>query len=322
VTVKELDREPAAPAPRTASVAPVLAAAVGNRSRGALLARSARAERRRVIGRCACGRVTVAGGSCTECRGGPAGENGQAALRRTVAARAQERRLARLVGTVGCTAGVASAPADPATELEDIDRQAHDMAAELSADLAADSATVRAGGVPATPSGALQSYLDHFGLPTAAGRGFLNRITGIVRSTQDVATAEELHILSRRYALIARLLRDRLVYRCGAGRINVGGCQDDCSTNDFDAFTCRAAPGIGMCPSFWTGYADNTARAAIVIHELFHTIFGVSNPRNIGEIGDETQRGPGRNFNVAGCYEFLVDDVFGTDSGAACPAIP
>jgi hypothetical protein len=91
---------------------------------------------------------------------------------------------------------------------------------------------------------------------------------------------------------------------------------------DLDAQARDAAPGIGLCPSFWTGFADNTARAAIIIHALFHTILGPSEPRRVGEVGDETQRGPGRNFNVAGCYEFLVDDVFGTDSGASCPAIP
>jgi hypothetical protein len=195
------------------------------------------------------------------------------------------------------------------------------MSQQLAADLATDAATVR-GGIPATPSRTLQSFIDHFGLPPAQGSGFLNRLTGAVRPSQEVATSEEVHILSRRFQLVGRLFGDRIHYACGAGTINLGGgCEDDCSANG-DAFTCRGSSGIALCPSFWTGFADNTARAAVLIHEMFHIIWGLSNPRGIGQIGDETQRGLGRNFNVAGCYEFIVDDVFGTDSGADCPAIP
>jgi hypothetical protein len=195
------------------------------------------------------------------------------------------------------------------------------MATQLADGLAADAVTVQSG-VPAAPSATLQSYIDHFGLPTAQGTGFLNRITGNVRPTLETAASEELQILSRRFALVARILGDRIHYACGAAAIDLGGgCSDDCSSNDFDAFTCRGSSGVGLCPSFWTGY-DDTARSAILVHELMHMIFGVSTPRKVGEIGDETQQGPGRNFNVAGCYEFIVDDVFGTDSHADCPAIP
>lgn len=230
--------------------------------------------------------------------------------------------LFRLVGRLGCTAGTASAPADPRAELTNIDGQARTMAQQLSTDLGAEATTVT-GGIPATPSATLQSFIDHFGLPPAAGRGFLNRLTGTVRATQETALSEELRIVSRRFGMVARILGQPIHYACGAGAINLGsGCADNCSSNDFDAFTCRGVSGIGLCPSFWTGYADNTARAAIIIHEMLHMIFGPTSPRGIGQIGDETQRGAGRNFNVSGCYEFIVDDVFGTNSGADCPAVP
>lgn len=229
----------------------------------------------------------------------------------------------RAVGRLDCTAGVASAPADPAADLAAIDARAREMATQLAADYAADAATVRAGGVPAAPSASLQSYLDHFGLPTAQGTGFLNRITGVVRTDQNTAASEELQIMSRRFALVARFFGDRIHYACGAARVDLGGgCADDCATNGGDAFTCRGSSGIGLCPTFWTGFADNDARAAILIHETFHIIWGPNNPRLVGEIGDDTLQGPGRNFDVAGCWEFLVDDVFGTNSGASCPAIP
>jgi hypothetical protein len=295
-----------------------LARSVGNRAMGRLLAPG------QTLARCGCGGHGP-NAQCAKCQDPGTFEAPleleERALRRAAAARAAGHTLMRLVGRLDCTGDVASAPDNPAEELTDIDAQARNMATRLAADLAADSATVR-DGIPDSPSDSLQSYLNRFGQPPPQDSGFLNRITGIGRPTLAQATSEELRIMSRRFSLIARLLGDRLHYACGAGPINLGGgCADDCSPNDFDAFTCRGASGIGLCPSFW-GYADNTARAAVVIHELFHTIWGPSNPRSSGEIGDETLRGAGRNFDVSGCWESLVDDVFGTDSGATCPAIP
>lgn len=229
-------------------------------------------------------------------------------------------RLHRMIGRLDCTAAVASAPADPRAELADIDSQARNMAQQLGTDLAADAATVR-GGIPASPSPTLQAFIDHFGLPPAEGTGFLNRLTGEVRPSQEVAAGEEVQILSRRFALVARIFGDSIHYSCGDGPVDLGGgCTPDCSSAD--AWSCRGTSGVALCPPFWTGYADNTARAAILIHEAFHIIWGLSEPRGVGEIGDETLRGPGRNFDAAGCYEFIVDDVFGTDSSAGCPPIP
>jgi len=225
-----------------------------------------------------------------------------------------ESLLQRVVGRLNCNPGAASAPADPNATLTTIDARAHDMAQQIGTDLAADAITVR-GGIPAAPSASLQSFIDHFGLPPAERTRFLNRLTGALRPSQEIALSEELRIVSRRFALVARILGDRIHYSCGAGRINLGGgCADDCSSNDFDAFTCAGVSGIGLCPSFWTAYADDDARAAIIVHEMLHMTFE--------GIGDETLRGAGRNFRVAGCYEFIVDDVFGTDSAAPCPAVP
>ncbi|MOA51320.1 hypothetical protein D3C78_1744600 [compost metagenome] len=53
-----------------------------------------------------------------------------------------------------------------------------------------------------------------------------------------------------------------------------------------------------------------------------HIIFGTSAEGNPGEIGETTQQGPGRNFNVAGCYEFIPDALNGANSFPVCPPIP
>ncbi len=231
-------------------------------------------------------------------------------------------RLHRTVGRLGCPANVASAPADPGAELADIDGQAQNMAQTLGTLLAADAVEVQ-GGMPPSPSATLQAFIDHFGLPPAEGAGFLNRLTGVIRPSLEVATSEEVQILSRRFALVARFFGDPVHYACGAGAVDAGGgCADDCGSATFDAFSCRGISGVGLCSFFWTDFADNTTRAAVLIHEAFHIIWGPSTPSQPGEIGDETLRGPGRNFDVAGCYESLVGEVFGTDPTAECPPVP
>lgn len=258
----------------------------------------------------------------------------QSALQRAVAARndaaaaqltpASRPSLARLVGSARCTEGDAAAPPDPADELVKIDARANEMATELAADYAADAADVRANGIPADPSASFQAFLTHFGLPPAQGSGFLNRITGTRASTLEQATADELQILSRRFAIVARILSQNLRYTCGDTRLDIGGgCVSNfCTQGDVFAFSCRGNSAIALCPLFWTGVDDNDARAAIVIHELFHVIFGVSAVRQVGEVGDENLRGPGRNYDIAECYEALVDDVFATDSHTNCTPVP
>lgn len=243
---------------------------------------------------------------------------------RTAPQPARRRQLARLVGGLNCTAGVASAPDDPRGALEAIDARAREIATSMADDFAADAATVADNGaIPDSPSPTLQAYIDHFGVPPAEGRGFLNRLTGIVRGDVTTAAAEELRVLSRRFRLIAQLLGQPIRYTCATGNtaVNVGSnCSaGTCAGSGGDAFSCGGGSRIALCDTFWTNF-DDEARAAIIIHETFHMIW--SKPGSLGSIDDATLRGPGRNFDVAGCYEFLVNDVFGMDSAASCPPIP
>jgi hypothetical protein len=236
---------------------------------------------------------------------------------------ARRRQLARLVGRLDCTAGVASAPDDPRAALEGIDARAAEIATSMADDYASDADTIASDGIPDSPSATLQAYIDHFGLPPAQGSGFLNRLTGITSADVATAAAEEVRILSRRFRLVARLLGQPIRYTCATGNtaVNVGSnCSTGtCAGSGGDAFSCGGGGRIALCDSFWNNF-DDEARAAIIIHETFHMIW--SQPGSLGSIDDATLRGPGRNFDVAGCYEFLVNDVFGMNSGASCPPIP
>jgi hypothetical protein len=235
------------------------------------------------------------------------------------------RGVQRLVGRLDCPAGVASAPADPGAALTAIDQRAREIAVSMATSYAEDAATVtNEAGIPDDPSATLQAYLDHFGQPPAQGAGFLNRLTGQIRHDLATAASEELRILSRRFQLISRLLGQPIRYTCAAGgqAINVGAkcASGDCATVGGDAFSCGGGSRIALCDTFWTNF-DDEARAAIILHETFHMIW--SSPGSLGSIDDNNDlRGAGRNFDIAGCYEFLVNDVFGMDSHASCPAVP
>lgn len=228
--------------------------------------------------------------------------------------------VSRAVGRVNCPPNVFGASADPRADLEAVDPVAVDLATQAATSLAAD-ATAAAGGVPAAPSATFQSYQDHFGLPNAVGGSFLNRLTGVVRPSLAVAMGEELRILSRRFQLIASFYTDRVNYACpGAGALALGICTA-ATCDGSDAFACRGSSTIALCQGFW-GFTDVNSRAAILIHEAAHVIWGPTGLNTPGEIGDDAQRGPGGNFNVAGCYEFLVDDMAGINSGQVCPPVP
>jgi hypothetical protein len=226
----------------------------------------------------------------------------------------------RAVGNVTCPPNVFGAPADPRAALEAVDPIAVDLSTQAADGVAAD-ADASATALPATPSVTFQSYQDHFGLPTPAGSGFLNRLTGAVRPNQPTAASEELRILSRRFRMIASFYTDRVNYVCpGAGAVTLGICQPG-TCDGADAFSCRGSSRIALCQGFW-GFADDTAKAEILIHEASHVIWGPTGLSTPGEIGDTTERGPGRNFNIAGCYESIVDDISGVNSGQQCPAPP
>src|SRR6185436_9713933 len=104
--------------------------------------------------------------------------------------------LRRKVGRATCPPNVFGAPADPKAALESLDSMALDLANQAADGLASDAKEV-AGGIPDSPSLTFQSYQNHFGLPNAVGKGFFNRLTGIVRPSQEVAASEELRILSK-----------------------------------------------------------------------------------------------------------------------------
>ena len=219
-----------------------------------------------------------------------------------------------------CSANTAGTTADPVADLGNIDARARDMATQISQSLATD-ATTALSGVPATPSVTFQSYITNFGLPNAVGSRFQNRLTGNLVATQEVAMNQELNILSRRFALVANLFGQFVNYICsdlGQTR-SFGGCSNG-PCDQGDAWSCRGIGAIFLCPSFWDPAMNDDQRASILIHEAFHIILGPTNPREVGQIGDETLNGPGRNFNIAGCYEQMIPDFFGFGSVATCPA--
>jgi hypothetical protein len=232
----------------------------------------------------------------------------------TVAALPFTGALHRKVGSVTCPANVFGAPADPKAALERIDPMALDLATRTATKVAADATTVKSGIAAAESSATFLEYRDHFGLPNKVGTGFLNRLTGIVRPTQVVAASEELTILFRRFQLVEKLFQGIVNYRCP-------GNDPDCAGGD--AFSSRGDTTISLCAGFW-GFARDDERAAILVHEGLHVVFGPDSPgKPQGAIEEGQQRGPGRNFNVAGCYEFIVDSVGGgINSNATCPPVP
>ncbi len=222
--------------------------------------------------------------------------------------------LQRKVGTVTCPANVFGAPADPKGALEKIDPMVLDLATRTATKVAEDATTVKGGIAAAEASATFLEYRNHFGLPNKVGTGFLNRLTGIVRPSQTIAASEELSILSKRFQLVAKLFQGTMNYRCP-------GNDPDCAGGD--AFSSRGDTTISLCAGFW-GFARDDEKAAILVHEGLHVVFGPETPgKPQGAIEEGQQRGPGRNFNVAGCYEFIVDSVGGgINSQATCPPVP
>ncbi|MCS6883525.1 MAG: DUF4157 domain-containing protein [Oscillochloridaceae bacterium] len=218
----------------------------------------------------------------------------------------------RSTRSTSCPANTNSAPVDPAAVLDGDDGRAREIATTV-ADLT--------GAKPPAPD-TVDIYRARFGSPPAVRTGFLNRLTGQVRQSEDVAVSEELNILSRRFRLVARFFSQSIAYRCIGGASSFGGCSPPTCENMF-AWSCRGIGAIFLCPSYWDHTANTDERAAVLVHEAFHVNFGVSNPRQVGEVGDETLRGPGRNFVVADCYSGFAADLVGIKNPAdSCPAAP
>jgi hypothetical protein len=133
-----------------------------------------------------------------------------------------------------------------------------------------------------------------------------------------VALSEELAIVSRRFAGVASVMTQGLSYNCpGSSPLSLVGCAPATCPHG-DAFSCHDNSLVGLCSTFWSGFND-AGRAQILIHECLHiNLAGIG----VGSILDVTTRGPGRNFNIAGCYEAVLTDLTGANSGADCPAPP
>lgn len=230
----------------------------------------------------------------------------------------------RKVGKVNCPPNVFGAPADPKTALETVDPIAVAQATQAADALATDAEDTK-GGIPAAPSVTFASYRNHFGLPVAAGKGFLNRLTGAVRPSQAIAASEELRILSRRFRFSARLLNQTVNYRCpGTATFTLPGCAPGSSCGTSFALSCRGGSTVALCQPFWDQLTSDDTKAAALVHESMHIILGPGGGGALeqGAIGETTQKGSGRNFNIAGCYEFIVNDMLGINSFPVCPAVP
>ena len=215
----------------------------------------------------------------------------------------------RLVaGWSNCPGGINSAP-DDTTELEAIDARAGEMSQAVAEQL----------GARPPEADILQAYEDHFGLPSAVRGGFLNRLTGTVRATQEATINEELAILSRRFAMVARLFSQPIQYLCAGdpasvARARVPNCQAF-------AWSFRGTGQVVLCPPFWDAAADDDERAAVLLHEAFHIIWGRNTPSEVGEIRDSNSRGPGGAFVNAHCYDEFAAQLMGTTTPRVrCPA--
>lgn len=219
------------------------------------------------------------------------------------------RAVFRLVsGRSSCPGGVNDAPESSIEELRAIDARAGEIAQAVTDQI----------GASPPDADTLQAYEDHFGLPAEVRGGFLNRLTGTVRATREAAVNEELRILSRRFALVARLFSQPIQYLCAGDPASVARVQvPNC---DAFAWSGRGLGQIVLCPPFWNDAADNDQRAVVLLHEQFHIIWGRTNPRETGQIGDTTFRGSGGAFVNAHCYNEFAAQLTGTTSpGNRCP---
>jgi hypothetical protein len=227
-------------------------------------------------------------------------------------ARTQASYIARLVAPANnCRQGVDGAPADPAAELTRIDAEAQRMALGTSNVLTSESLFTAARERDAGSTTQV-AYARRFGLPPASGAGFLNRLTGQIRPTLEIALSEEMRSLATRFQLINNTFTQNVIYNCNHGGVNVGGCVS-AFPNAF-AESCAGISAIHLHTAFWTGNSLQQ-QAAILLHEAFHML--------LDQVGDTALRGSGRNFRFAECYGSFVADLYGFATNvAACPAAP
>jgi len=208
---------------------------------------------------------------------------------------------------VHCTAGTDGAPANPVDQLTGIVAFAEQMLITAVALLHQHAALTRAGNQPVgDPTD--QAFNDRFGEPPDVAGGAMNRITGAVRPSRQIALSEEMDLMAGRYQMIADQLDQGLVhYLCMTTTRSFGGCTIGACTRD--AFACPNVNAIFLCPGFWAGQfgTDST----LLIHETAHMIW----ERVFHGAG-----GSGGNFRHAECYASFVGDLFGLPGGEPlCP---
>lgn len=209
---------------------------------------------------------------------------------------------------VHCTGGSDGSPTDPVTELTTLVDQAVTMAKAIAILLNFDAGLTRSGMRPKDFEFD-QNFWDRFGDPPAVTGGFMNRLTGAARPTQDLARSEELNLMSRRYQMIADQLDGGSIhYLCMTTARSFGNCRiADCSR---DAWACPNVNAIFLCAGFWGG---GRSSSLLLIHETAHMIW---------ENVIHGVPGSGGNFRHAECYASYVADTFGVPAGQPECVIP
>lgn len=212
---------------------------------------------------------------------------------------------------VHCTAGSDGAPVNPVAALTTSVDRAEEMARAAAAGLREAAALTRAGNQP-VGAPVEQAFNNRFGEPPEVRGGFMNRLTGAVRPTLEVALSEEMDLVASRFDLIANQFgRGFIHYLCmSTTRSFAGRAITDCSR---DAWAFPGVNAIFLCPGFWSGIGDPRTRATLLIHETSHMIW---------ESVFHGAGGSGGNFHHAECYASFVADINGVAAGTpACPAV-
>lgn len=218
-------------------------------------------------------------------------------------------KLSRLVGPASthCNPGTNGVPTDPLNALTAVEAHARGLAEAAAILLTIESAAV---GMGIKTGAVFQAYQNRFGLPPRSGKGFLNRLSGKVKQTQDEAMQGELDGLSARFDRMDSNFGQVLRYRCIHGAVSLDDCDTHCKGRAASA--CQGVKTIFLCPSFWA--IPDASKATLLIHESFHMLFGF--PGHGGA-------GVGRNMRHAECYASFVSDMFNLPTGGpACPTPP
>lgn len=200
-----------------------------------------------------------------------------------------------------CPANTNNAPADPVTALQGINDTAVRFARGTARLLDFSALLIQAG-----DQGFVENeYQRAFGFPQASGGGFVNRLTGQIRPTRDIALSEEMNLFSERFELVADFLEQPIAYRCDAP-LSWGSCNfSACDAND-NAGACTGTGAIKICPNFWNH--GNEAQAGILIHEVTH-IYWAGATHNLPS-----------NLRLSQCYEELVARIYGFNAQSQfCP---